>query len=143
MKHLNFIVLNDAYRLRITLDDIEPVELGRAYENLLAPVMAGETAMLKRGTGYTATGEVSGKRAVFNIRDEGVQMAAIGVCMHSRAAQNVWKELYQGGELPDLIAPPAPWVAVRYDVPDTAVPPWLDRIAWHAAWYLVMDRGDE
>ncbi|MBE5528925.1 hypothetical protein A9J41_14395 [Laribacter hongkongensis] len=140
MKFLNFIALTDAYSRRITLDDIEPVELGRAYENLLAPVSAGETATLKRGTGYTATGEISGKRAVFSICDENVQIASIAVCLHSRAATPLWRELYQGGHLPDLLPPAAPWVAIRYDVPESDIPPWLDLLGWHAAWYLMEER---
>lgn len=139
MSYLNFLALNDAYFKRVTFDDIEPIELGRAYENLLQPISQGLAATVKRHTGYTATGEISGKRAVFTVSDEGIQIAVIAICLHSRAATSLWREIYQGGDLPDLLPPAAPWVCVRYNVPETALPDWLDRLAWHAAWYLLND----
>ncbi|NHR07455.1 hypothetical protein HA052_19880 [Chromobacterium haemolyticum] len=143
MKHLNFLALNDAYYQEITFDDIEPVELGSAYENLLEPLSSGRTATVRRGTGYTASGEIGGKRAVFTIRDEGVPIAVIGVCLHSRSSPQLWRELYHGEALPDLLPPAAPWVAVRYEVAETVIPPWLDRLAWHAAWYLAEEQKND
>lgn len=136
MNHINFLALNDAYQLRITLDDIEPVELGRAYENLLEPIGRGQVATVKRGTGYTATGEIGSKRAVITVRDENAQLAVIAICLHSRTATPLWRELYQGSSLPDLLPPAAPWVAIRYDAPAAVIPDWIDRLAWHAAWHL-------
>ena len=143
MDYLNFVVLNDAYTKRITRDDIEIVEYGRAFENVIDPIRRGTVATVKRSTGYTATGEISGKRAVITIYDEGAQIAAIGICLHSRASKSAWGELHQGGELPDLIPPSVPWVAVRYDVAEIALPPWLDMLAWHVGWYLLDENPEK
>lgn len=139
MRYLNFLALNDAYFQRITPDDIEPIELGQAYERIIEPLRVGKLAVVKRGTSYTATGSIGSKRATITIHDENVPIAVIAICLHSRTATPLWRELYQGSNLPDLPPPAAPWVGVRYDVPETALPDWLDRLAWHAAWHLLND----
>ncbi|MCG9026308.1 hypothetical protein LH462_01600 [Laribacter hongkongensis] len=143
MEYLEFIALTDSYRQRITLHDIDQVELGHAYENLLAPVMTCKTATLKCGTGYTATGHISWKRAYFSIFDDDVQIASIAVCLHSTTATPLWCLLYLSEHPPSLPPSNDPWVAIRYDGPESATPQWLARLAWHAAWYLMEERVDD
>lgn len=142
MNYLNFVCLNDAFSERVDAFQIEPVEIGRASEQVIEPIRAGLVATVKSSTGYTMTGTIQGKIASLVLCDEGTPIGLICICLHSRASQSLWESMYATAarELPDLIGPPSvPWLAVRYDVAEQALPEWLDQTAKSIAWTLATE----
>ncbi len=130
MKYVTWVVLNDGVSERVTADDVDAAEEARVIDQALIPLTLGVPgAVGKRAGPYAVTGEISGKRALVRLWDEGAPLADVGVCLHSRAAPGLWAALRAGGgdALSDVDMPAAaPWCAVRCYAPEFVLPPWFD-----------------
>lgn len=140
---VTYIALNDSYAERVESIDVEPGSMGSAWERVIVPVHSGQAGIVKASGAYTATGRVGSKSSLIELRDEGVRIAVIGICLHSRSSEKLWRELLDGSpvELPSWgDAPQPPWCAMRYEVPETVLPDWLDYWAKSVAWSLLIHR---
>lgn len=145
MSHLLYIVLNDQSRERVTCEDCDAAEQAGIIDRTLLPVLAtGQGWADSRKSGYTVRGEIRANAASFVLYDEGVQIAALAVCLHSKTSARMWAWLHEHApvQLPSNGPPPPPaWAALRYDVPETALPAWIDWWAKHVGYALMTREG--
>lgn len=140
MKFLTYIALNDGYAERVTAQDVDPAEMAGVIDRTIEPVRLRQQGWaLNRKSGYYVRGEIGSKRSTLVLLDDTVPIAVVGVCTHSRASDGLWRWMHEHAvtHLPDMIGPPsAPWACLRYDVPETVLPDWIDWWAKTAAWAL-------
>lgn len=145
-KYLTFVALNDSYSERVEAIAVEPASIGAALERVIEPIRAGQRGIPRRNTDYSVAGEIGGKRSMFAVLDADVPIAAIAVCLHSRAADQLWHLINDTAvtDLPDIVGPPGvPWCAIRYDAPKAALPDWLDDFAKTIAWTLMTEKQSD
>jgi len=144
-QHLLYIVINDGWSERVTQGDIDAAEQAGIVDRTLLQVLeTGNGWADSRRSGYTVTGSIRSNAATFVLHDEGVPIATLGVCLKQKAGPGVWSMLRTNaaGELPDIGGTPQPpWAALRYDVPETALPPWLDWWAKNVGFALMTREG--
>lgn len=145
MTYLVYITLNDQIRERVTRADCDAVEQAGIIDRTLLPVLeTGEGWADSRRSGYTVRGQIHGKAANFQLFDEGAPIASLAVSLHSRSSARMWSWLHAGAS-PAMSekceAPPPPWAALRYDVLEVALPPWLHWWAKHVAFALLTREG--
>lgn len=145
MKHLLYIVLNDQHRERVTQIDCDAVEQAGIIDRTLLPVLqTGQGWADSRRSSYTVRGEIRSNAASFVIFDEGVQIAALAVSLHSKTSARMWDWLHENAtsKLPENGQPPPPaWSALRYDVAEIALPEWIDWWAKHVGYALMTREG--
>lgn len=130
MSYMIYASITDGYSERA--ENPDPVEQAYVIDRTLLPLVAGaEGHADSRHSGCRVRGELGKKRATLQLFDEGVPIAVVAVCLHSRASPGLWAWLSDGAatELPDLPEPPAPWVAMRYDCHESDLPHWIDEWA--------------
>lgn len=128
--YLIYASVTDGYSERAERAD--PAEEAYLIDRTLLPLAGGAEGYAdSRRSGYRVRGDLGSKRATLQLLDEGVPIAVVAVCLHSRASPGLWKWLrdHAPTQLPDMTEPPAPWVAMRYDCPEAALPPWIDEWA--------------
>lgn len=140
MSYLTYIAINDGFAERIAAADVDPAEMAGVIDRSIEPVRAGGLGWaLNRKSGYRVCGEIGGKGSMLMLLDETVPIAVLVVCTHSRASPGLWSKLHQQAvtPLPDMGGPPpAPWCCLRYDVPETVLPDWIDWWAKTVGWAL-------
>lgn len=145
MKHLLYIVLNDGWRERVTQQDCDATEQAFIIDRTLLPVLAtGSGWAGSRKSGYIVTGHITNNSAKFDLADEGGKIATLAVALHSKHSEQTWALLHAHATapLPDNgPPPPPPWAALRYDVPEAALPPWIDWWAKHVGFALMTREG--
>ena len=145
MSNLLFIVLNDQHRERVTAQDCDAAEQAGIIDRTLIPVYSsGQGWADSRRSSYTVRGEIHSNAASFVLYDEGAQVAALAVALHSKTNARMWGWLHDHSPvaLPENRQPPPPaWVALRYDVPGTALPPRIDWWAKHVGYALMTREG--
>lgn len=130
MTYLIYVSVTDGYSERAERAD--PAEEAYAIDRTLLPLARGAEGYAdSRHSGYRVSGDLGRKRATLQLLDEGVLIAVVAVCLHRRASHSLWAWLRENTthDLPDMTEPPAPWVAMRYDCPESALPPWIDQWA--------------
>lgn len=144
----NFLIytaLNDGLRERVTREDCDASEQAGIIDRTLLPVLAtGRGWADSRKSGYTVTGQIKSNSASFVLLDEGVPVAVLAVCLKAKASAAMWDwiKAHAVTPLPNTgEAPPPAWAALRYDVPEAALPPWLDWWAKHVAFALLTRNG--
>lgn len=145
MKHLLYIVLNDGWRERVTQQDCDAAEQAGIIDRTLLPVLStGKGWADSRKSSYTVAGHITQNSALFDLSDEGVKIATLGVVLHSKYKEKTWALLHSHATkpLPDNgpSAQPA-WAALRYDVAEAALPPWIDWWAKHVGFALMTREG--
>ncbi len=128
--YLIYASVTDGYSERA--ENPDPAEQAYVIDRTLLPIAGGAEGFAdSRHSGYRVRGELGKKRSTLQLFDEGVPIAVVAVCLHSRASPGLWAWLrdHATSELPDMTEPPAPWVAMRYDCPEAALPPWIDQWA--------------
>ncbi len=145
MSHLLYTALNDQTRERVTQVDCDAAEQAGIIDRTLLPVLhTGQGWADSRKSGYTVRGEISGKAASFQLFDEGVPIAVLAVCLHSKTSGRMWSWLHDHSPVPlpeNGAAPPPAWAALRYDVPEMALPSWIDWWAKHVGYALMTREG--
>lgn len=146
---MHWIVLNDGAAEHVTPDMIDAAEEAAVISNTLIPLTESEVGTPRgRQSTHTVVGEVSGKYALIRMLDEGVTVADVAVCLHSRAAPGLWRRMWPHG--PDdtsmaawhLNMPAnAPWCVVRCHAPEAALPHWFDRWTQVVAIALMQREG--
>lgn len=145
MSHLLYIVLNDQLRERVTQIDCDAAEQAGIIDRTLLPVLqTGQGWADSRRSSYTVRGEIHANASSFVLLDEGVQIAALAVALNAKTSMRMWAWLHDHAatQLPENGPPPPPaWAALRYDVPEIALPPWLDWWAKHVGFALMTREG--
>lgn len=145
MSHLIYIALNDQVRERVTQEDCDAAEQAGIIDRTLLPVLATWQGWAdSRRSGYTVSGEIKSNSATFQLLDEGVPVAVLAVCLKAKASAGLWRwiKAHAATELPESgDAPPPAWAALRYDVPEAALPSWIDWWAKHVAFALLTREG--
>lgn len=145
MSYLDYIVLNDQHRERVEQADCDAVEQAGIIDRTLIPVYStGQGWADSRRSSYTVRGEIHSNAASFVLFDEGVQTAALAVALHAKTCARMWAWLHDHAQtsLPENGPPPPPtWAALRYDVPEVALPPWIDWWAKHVGYALMTREG--
>jgi hypothetical protein len=145
MNYLLYISLNDGMRERVQREDIDASEQAGVIDRTLLPVLkTGQGWANSRKSGYRVTGEISRNAASFALLDEGVQIAVVAVSLHQKTSGKMWTWLHEHARsaLPDSGPAPQPaWAALRYDVPEMALPPWLDLWAKQVGFALMTRDG--
>lgn len=145
MSYLNYIVLNDQRQERVQSGDCDAAEQAGIIDRTLIPVYSsGQGWADSRRSSYTVRGEINANAASFVLADEGVQIAALAILLHSKTSARMWAWLHDHTPvtLPENGPPPPPaWAALRYDVPEVALPPWLDWWAKHVGYALMTRKG--
>lgn len=141
VKFMNYVALTDGYVERFDTTDLEPGFLQRAFERVLVPVYYSKKG---RALGCDVSGHLTTKWARFTFEASGFPAIDIGVCLHSRPHKRVWREMYQESpvELPDMVEPSTPWVAMRYAIDESLLNPEVDHWAKHLAWSLSIHREE-
>ena len=138
-------LLNDGRSQRITNEDCDAVEQAGIIDRTLLPVLeTGHGWADSRRSSYTVTGNIGAKRSHFQLFDEGVPIAVLAVCLHQRANSATWGWLHTNAAnmiIQEHPAPPPPWVALRYDVHQAALPTWLGWWAKHVGFALLTRQG--
>lgn len=145
MSHLLYTVPQDGLIERVTRLDCDASEQAGIIDRTLIPVLSsGQGWADSRKSGYTVRGEINSKAASFQLFDEGVPIAVLAVSLHSKTSAKLWAWLHDHSPHPLLEnsdAPPPAWAALRYDVPEAALPPWLDWWAKHVGYALMTREG--
>lgn len=145
MNYVQYVVLNDGLRVRVTHDDCDAVEQAGIIDRTLLPVLAtGQGWADSRKSGYTVTGQIKSNSASLQLLDAGVPVATLAVCLKAKASAAMWEWIKAHAVTPLLDtgeAPPPAWAALRYDVPEAALPSWLDWWAKHVAFALLTREG--
>ena len=95
-------------------------------EHLSAPGAARSTIPISAAgvdmRGYSVSGKASGKCLTATVWADGppsVEIATIGVALHSRCGATLWRDLHRYASLPAATqagrCPPEPWVAAAID----------------------------
>lgn len=141
MNHLLYIALNDQFRERVLPEDCDSIEQAYIIERSLIPVLlTGRGWADSRKSGYAVRGEIHPHSARFHLFDEGVHIADVAVALSDETSEPLWDGLHINSPRPlpeNGGAPPPPWVALRYDVPEMALPAWLDWWVKHVGYALV------
>lgn len=145
MSHLLYVVLNDQIRERVTSIDCDAAEQAGIIDRTLLPVLqTGQGWADNRRSSYTTRGDIHANAASFVLLDEGVQVAALAVALNAKTSARMWAWLHDHAQtsLPENGSPPPPaWAALRYDVPEIALPPWIDWWAKHVGYALMTREG--
>lgn len=145
MSRLLYIAINDQIREWVQSGDCDAAEQASIIDRTLLPVLTTSQGWAdSRKSGYSVRGEIRANAASFALYDEGVQIAVLAVCLHSKTSSRMWAWLHEHAPmpLPDNGAPPPPaWAALRYDVAEVALPPWIDWWAKHAGYALMTREG--
>ena len=145
MSRLLYVAINDQIREWVQAGDCDAAEQAGIIDRSLLPVLTtGQGWADSRKSGYSVRGEIRANAASFALYDEGVQIAALAVCLHSKTSVRMWAWLHEHSPmpLPDNGAPPPPaWAALRYDVAEVALPPWIDWWAKHVGYALMTREG--
>lgn len=142
MTHLIYASVTDGYSEKA--ENPDPAEQAYVIDRTLLPLAGGAEGYAdSRKSGYRVRGDLGSKRATMKLFDEGVPIAVVAVCLHSRSSKGLWAWLREHAthELPDLPEPPAPWVAMRYDCHESALPPWIDEWAKNVGHALLGREG--
>lgn len=142
MTHLIYASVTVGYSEKAEKPD--PAEQANVIDRTLLPLAGGSEGYAdSRKSGYRVRGDLGKKRATMQLFDKGAPIAVVAVCLHSRASKGLWAWLRNHAihTLPDLAEPPVPWVAMRYDCPESALPPWIDE--WtKTVGHALLVRGD-
>lgn len=145
MSHLLYIALNDQTRERVMPGDCDASEQAGIIDRTLLPVLqAGQGWADSRKSGYTVRGEIHANAASFQLFDEGVPIAVLAVALNSKNSARMWSWIHEHAPVPlpdNGPTPPPAWAALRYDVPEIALPPWVDWWAKHVGYALMMREG--
>lgn len=145
MTHLLYIAMNDQIRERVTQQDCDATEQAGIIDRTLLPVLAaGQGWADSRNSGYTVRGEINRNAASFQLLDEGVPIAVLAVALHAKTSARMWSWLHEHSAHPlpeNGTAPPPAWAALRYDIPEAALPPWIDWWAKHVGYALLTREG--
>jgi len=145
MSYVVYTVLNDGIRERVTYEDCDACEQAGIIDRTLLPVLnTGKGWADSRRSGYSVTGEIKANAATFQLLDEGVPVAVLAVCLKAKASAGLWRWITANAQaqLPNVgEAPPPAWAALRYGVPEAALPSWLDWWAKHVAFALLTREG--
>lgn len=145
MTHLNYCVVSTGCSAQVRQAEIDAAEQAGVIDRALLPVAAGQRGWaFNRKSGYYVTGEIRGKGANFVLLDDAVPIALLAVCLHQRSSAAMWESMHAGAQgLATFGAqPPQPaWAALRYDVPEVALPPWIDWWAKHVGYALMTREG--
>lgn len=139
--YIRYVALNDGYAENSEKEEIEPIDLGKAFENVLMPIYSGNTGV-KFKHEYSVKGELTKKKALISLLKNGEEIAVVAICLHSRPANKLWNEIIQSSvvDLPDLGSEPpqAPWASMRYSVPEDELPEWIDYWCKSVAWSMII-----
>lgn len=142
---LIYTVLNDSTRERVCREDCDASEQAGIIDRTLLPVLqTGQGWANSRKSGYTVRGEIHAKAASFQLFDEGAPIAVLAVSLHSKTSARMWDWIHEHapGPLPSNGDAPQPaWAALRYDVPESVLPDWIDWWAKHVGYALMMREG--
>lgn len=145
MSHLLYIVLNDQHRERVTSIDCDAAEQAGIIDRTLLPVYSsGQGWADSRHSSYTVRGEIHANAASFMLFDEGVQVAALAVALSAKTSVRMWSWVHEHSPVPlpyNGPPPPPAWAALRYDVPEVVLPPWIDWWAKHVGYALMTREG--
>lgn len=146
MSYLLYIVINEQTRERITQIDCDAVEQAGIIDRTLLPVLqSGQGWADSRKSGYTVRGEINSKAASFQLLDENVPIAVLAVALNAKVSAKMWAWIHEHSPVPLLQEngpPPSPaWAALRYDVPEVALPTWIDWWAKHVGYALLKREG--
>ena len=137
---LIYVVLNDRTSERVTREDCDAAEQAGIIDRTLLPVLTtGHGWADSRKSGYTVKGEIHRSAASFQLLDEGVPIATLAVALNSKSSQKIWEWVCRGDALTE--PPQSPWAALRYDIAESALPPWLDWWAKHVGFALMTREG--
>lgn len=144
-KYMHYIVLNDGRRERVSIDDADPFKQAYVIDRTLLPVLhTGQGWTVNRKITYSVRGEIHSSAASFVIYDYDVQIAVLAVSLRSKSSAALWRWLHEHAhsQLPEMgDAPSVPWAALRYDVHEVALPPWIDGWAQQVGCALLMREG--
>ena len=136
-----YVVLNDALCDFVTSEQCDPAEQAGIIDRTLLSVRdTGKGWADSRRSSYTVTGQIKSESSKFTLFDENVPIAVLGVCLASDSSLNLWQWLNSNAVtlLPEMDGPPTgAWAGLRYDVSETALPPWIDWWAKHVAFALL------
>lgn len=145
MSHLLYAVLNDGLRERVQREDIDASEQAGVIDRTLLPVLKnGQGWADSRKSSYRVTGEISRNAASFVLLDDDAQIAVLAVSLRQKTSGKMWAWLHEHARsaLPDSGPAPQPaWAALRYDVPEMALPTWLDSWAKQVGFALMTREG--
>jgi hypothetical protein len=144
MKYLNYICVNDSYSERVDVLHADPVEVAAVIDRALLPLAQGaECGHANSRRTVQVRGELGAKLSTLVLSVDGEQLAAVVVCLHSRSSAGGWSWLREHSpcELPDMLPPAAPWVALRYDCTANDLPHWIDSWAKNAGLALLRREG--
>lgn len=120
-----FICVNDLHAEQVQLvgpeQTLEPVDVGRAIESTLIPIVSGSEGVAYKT--YKVIGEIGSKAAKFELyAPDGSHVASIAVCIKSISGPQLATWIANGN---DFERPSAPWVAINCVDVDTA-PEWVE-----------------
>lgn len=143
--YIRYVALNDGYAENCEKEEIEPIDLGKAFENVIIPIYSGNIGV-KFKRDYSVSGELTKKKALISLLENGTEIAVVAICLHSRPAKKLWHELISSSlvDLPDFgdEPPQAPWTSMRYNVPESELPEWLDYWCKSIAWSMIIHAGE-
>lgn len=122
---IEWVIINTDARQRVPFDDVDASEEAGVIDRCLLPITRGERGRAGRGSMYSVSGEIGGKRALLRLWEQSAVVADVAVCLHSRAAPGLWADV---GGSDDAYPNAAPWVAMRLHAALEALP------AWFASW---------
>lgn len=133
MSYLDVFNVSTVRHWRSVPEDVDPGELGRAFERVIVPIYAGGEGRPWRQGEFTASGEIGKKRSVLTLREAGQPLAVLGICLHSRASKPLLKML---AGIPDDEGLSVPWLVIRME--QDSMPPWVEPWALQVAWSLIL-----
>ena len=141
MTYLLYVVPQDDFSERVTREDCDAIEQAGIIDRTLLPVLqTGQGWADSRKSGYTVTGEIKSNAATFVLHDDSGPVAVLAVCLHSKTSAKLWQWIHSPN-VSDSAPPQPAWAALRYDVPEASLPPWLDWWAKHVGFALMGREG--
>jgi len=131
VNYLDFFNLSTIDHRRVAKDETDPIELGRVFERVIIPIYNGAAGKPRRDGEYMAQGEIGNKRSVVTLYEDGVPLAVLGVCLHSRASKPLFRTLT--GMDDDGLS--VPWLVIRME--QDTMPAWVESWAIDIAWSLI------
>ena len=111
MTHLLYVVTKDGFREKVISEDCDAVEQAGIIDRTLLPILAtGQGWADSRKSGYRVTGEIKTNAATFLLSDEGVPIATLAVCLHSKTSNKLWEWIHSPA-VPQELPPPPAWAA--------------------------------
>ncbi|MBR8657841.1 hypothetical protein KDH83_31475, partial [Achromobacter sp. Marseille-Q0513] len=93
---------------------------------------------------YAVRGEINASAASFQLLNEGCPIAVLAVSLNAKTSRRMWEWIHVHSPTPlpeNGIAPEPAWAALRYDVPETVLPDWIDWWAKHVGHALLHREG--